>query len=63
MGHSCHHFGDMEILLGGDTSPDQARASRPVLFDKGYGQTEVMGVQGGGIPTWPAADDDYVVQL
>ena len=59
-----HHGRRLQQRLRGDAPAEQARAAEPVVaLDEGDALAELGGAQGGGVPTRPGSDHDYVVRI
>ena len=61
--HGAIHLCDVQPLLGRDTATNKTGSTRSILFYKGDGQPEVVGIQGRGVPTGASPHNDNVVQV
>ncbi len=62
VGNGVEDIGDMQPLLGRDTTPDETGAARALLVDHCDREPEVVGVQSRGVSARTAANYDDVVQ-
>ena len=56
------HLGDLQPLLGRNAAPEQAGPSRPLVRHQRDRQSEVVGIQGGGVAARASANDHNVMQ-
>jgi hypothetical protein len=60
-GNRVIHLGGMQPSLGGDASPVETGPTHRFSFDERYGQSEIVSVEGRGVPARASTDDDGVV--